>query len=186
MEFTPEGRVKSNLNPDTTIPNSVSELVQQAIEKFREDFKHRSFSQRNPDLGKMVNCQVCNLRHRSSQICHQRHVVELVPPDGLTELTKFQVLGRKQFSGKRINPHYSKKRIQLVQRTIELYPLHDGIWPGGHGLTPEVMAMHMARREALEGLQRERNERRSQKTSAQHRSRRINRGLLQGNARVHR
>ena len=168
--------------------------LQKAIDKFRADHKNKSFSQRNLALGKMINCAVCDRRHRSSQVCVQRFAVnkktnqtmELRPPDGLTDLTKFQVLGRKQFAGKRINPHYSKKRLQLIQRVIELYPHHEGIWPTMHGKPAELVAMHMARREAREALSRERNEKRSQKQSAQHRSRRINRGLLQGNSRIHR
>lgn len=168
------------------VPSNTQEELAKAIASFDESFASRSFSGRHPELGKMVNCQVCSLRHRSSQVCHQRHVVNLTPPEGLTDLTRFQVLGRKQFEGKRVNPHYSTKRQQLLQRTIELYPLHDGMYASTEQFTVEQVTMHAARREARESLEKERSDKRSALQSAQHRSRRINRGLLEGNSRIHR
>lgn len=156
--------------------------VQKAIEKFRKEFADRSFSQRHPELGRMINCAVCFLRHRSSQVCHQRFVKELTPPEGLTGLTKFQLLGRAAFAKKRIKPHYSKKRLQLVQRTVELYPVHSGIWPSTPEKSVEVVTMQMARREAREGLEKEYAVKRARLQDAQYRNRRINHGLVPGNS----
>jgi len=161
--------------------------VQKAIEHFRQEFKNRSFAGRHPELGKMIKCGVCNRRHRSSEVCHQRfakervkhqHLIrsgELTPPEGLTELTKFQVLGRATFAKKRAKPHYSKKRLQLVQRTIELYPLHEGIWPSTETKSAEMVAMQVARREARAELEKKRHNKRSALQDIQHRSRKINR-----------
>lgn len=160
--------------------------LDKAVAEFLEDHKSKSFSQRHPELGKMIKCQVCLLRHRSSKVCEQRHVVALTPPEGLTSLTKFQILGRAAFKKKRVKPHYSKKRLQLVQRTIERFPLHVGLWPSTAEKTAEFVAMQVARREARADLLEIRQAARKTKQSIQHRSRRINRGLLQGNSRIHR
>jgi ribosomal protein L32 len=176
MEFTPEGRAKTT--PDTSL------LVTEAVKRFRKEFRNRSFSQRNLALGKMVNCAVCGTRHRSSRICQQQFVVELTPPEGLTHLTKFQILGRKAFAGKRVKPHYSKKQLQLVQRTWELMPLEEGLWSGTETKSAEMVAMQVARRNARAQLKRERNEKRSKLQAAQRRSRRVNLGFLAGNSRI--
>lgn len=37
-----------------------------AKENFEKAFKQRSFSERNPELGKMIKCQLCGQRHRDS------------------------------------------------------------------------------------------------------------------------
>ncbi len=42
-----------------------------AVEAFEEKRRDLSFSGRNPELGKMVKCDGCGLRHRSS-IIHER------------------------------------------------------------------------------------------------------------------
>jgi len=43
--------------------------IQELAKKALITIKHRSFSGRNPDPGKMVNCGRCGFRHRSTQ-CH--------------------------------------------------------------------------------------------------------------------
>jgi hypothetical protein len=178
----PEYNGKLKLMPKDLIKSELNK----AIEEYLTDFESKSFSGRHPELGKMVNCPVCSLRHRSVHVCTQRHVVELTPPDGLTGLTKFQVLGRAAFKKKRVKPHYSKKRLQLLQRTIERFPLHNGMWASTEEKSAELVAMQVARREARADLADVRRAVRKEKQSAQHRSRRINRGLLQGNSRIHR
>jgi hypothetical protein len=40
--------------------------VLMATEKFKKEFKQRSFSGRNPELGKMIKCVQCGLRHRDN------------------------------------------------------------------------------------------------------------------------
>lgn len=170
MELIPKDSVKTQLN--------------EVVDSFLDDFSSRSFSGRHPELGKMVNCAVCFRRHRSNIVCKQTFIIELKPPEGLTNLTRFQQVGRQPFKGKRINPHYSKKRLQLVQRTIELYPLHEGLYASTETERVEVVTMHMARREAREDLEKERNDRRAKLQIVQHRSRRVNKGLLAGNSKV--
>lgn len=50
------------------IPKNV-DGIQELAQKALIEIKHRSFSGRNPELGKMINCGRCSLRHRSTQ-CH--------------------------------------------------------------------------------------------------------------------
>lgn len=40
-----------------------------AVDTFEKEFKRRSFSGRNAQLGKMINCPLCTRRHRQSE-CH--------------------------------------------------------------------------------------------------------------------
>lgn len=151
-----------------------------AIKKFKKIVSEKSFSGRHPELGKMVNCAICGLRHRSSKICQQRHVVDLKILPYLMELTPFQRHGRASFK-KRINPHYSKKRLQLLQLTRDLFLLHKGQWPSTKTKSAELVAMQMARREARELLEDRNGLRRAKLQNAQHRSRRVNNGLIPGN-----
>ena len=154
----------------------------QAIEQYFEAQKFKSFSQRHPELGKMVNCGVCGMRHRSIHKCEQRFVTPLTPPEGLTDLTKNQIFGRAAFAKKRIMPHYSKKRLQLVQLTNEIYPLNEGLWPASYTKSAEQITMEVSRREARSILKRKRGDARFIKRVAQQHSRRINRGLISGNS----
>jgi hypothetical protein len=49
-----------------------------AKEAFEKAFKQRSFSGRNPELGKMVKCSQCGLRHRESEN-HTHSLAEATP-----------------------------------------------------------------------------------------------------------
>lgn len=105
-----------NLNEDGTFHICKSSLVEQALKAISE----RSFSGRHPELGRMVNCQICGLRHRQNERkCEQKFATEtkqgeplqgeLVPPEGLTQLTKKQVYGAKLFAKRRTRPHQRPK-----------------------------------------------------------------------------
>jgi hypothetical protein len=72
--------------------------VAKAIAKLREDIADRSFSGRNPQLGKMVKCQICRLRHRSSIVCKENVIVS-------TAQTRKGVYGAAAFAKKRVHPH---------------------------------------------------------------------------------
>lgn len=89
---------------DEQIPNI-------AVEQALEQIHSRSFAGRNPHLGKMINCAVCNLRHRENQTpkCEQSIVVELVPPEGLTQLTHRQIMGAKFYNRQRQAPRNRPK-----------------------------------------------------------------------------
>jgi hypothetical protein len=173
-------------------PEELKSLLDKSISEFKASQEAKSFSGRHPELGKMINCHICSRRHRSVQVCQQVFATstregeplqgELVPPDGMTTLTKYQVVGRAPYKSKRVNPHYSKKRLQLVQRTQQLFPDHFGVWPSTEEKSAEMVAMQMARRQAREELEAKRGKKRAKLQTAQHNSRRINRGLIAGNS----
>ena len=160
-----------------------------AIQKFREDFRNRSFSGRNLALGKMVNCQICGNRHRehdSIVVCTQRFCTSkhdssvLLTSDSAHDgpATIKDVIGAAAFAKKRRNPHFSHRRLQLVQMTQQIF--HEEFEPY---FTDHVSSMKQARMIAAIALK---NARRVQSQSKQHQqdcSRRINRGLLPGGAR---
>lgn len=60
-------------------PSSIGLII--AVEEFKKEFRNRSFSGRNAQLGKMINCAVCDLRHRESQ-CHKTQQTFAKDADG--------------------------------------------------------------------------------------------------------
>lgn len=90
----------------------VSPKLKEAIAKFREDQKLKSFSSRHPELGKMIKCQICRTRHRSSQICIQTFAKD----ENYIQL----VAKGPGHTRARINNHWSKKRLQLIELTRHL------------------------------------------------------------------
>lgn len=147
------------------LPSGTSE----AIKRLREEIHDRSFSQRHPELGKMMNCRVCDTRHRASQVCHQRFVVELTPPEGLTGLTKNQIYGRAMFAKKRVLQHHSHRLLEIVRLTREIFPKYET------RLEPEA-AVKLARKRAVEKFFRLYRLDRKARNARQAESRRINRG----------
>lgn len=111
------------LNLSDVVIEQRTEATKEGIEASAEALDaiySRSFSGRHPELGKMVNCQICDSRHRENERkCEQKFVKkgQLVPPAGLTSLTMRQVVGAARFAKKRIRPHsnrYLKARINLA------------------------------------------------------------------------
>jgi hypothetical protein len=99
-----------------------------AIAKFQDTFQERTYSQRNPDLGKMVNCAVCGMRHRSSQVCEQRFAKVRIGHSEEYRQTE-AVNPKRRFgmgAGKRINPHFCWRRLQIVDLTKQLFPYYTG------------------------------------------------------------
>jgi hypothetical protein len=139
-------------------------VVAEAIKKFREDFKNRSFAERHVELGKMINCQICGLRHRSSQKCEQR----ISTPAASN--TRKGVYGAAIFAKKRIHVHHSKKSLQLVQLTQELFSKYYE-----NQIKDPQKAMIAARGEARATLLRNRRDKKRKKRNQQKESRKINR-----------
>lgn len=109
---------EQELEPRGFIKNTIQTSGEKAASQALRDIRDRSYSGRHPELGKMINCQICHLRHRQNDPlfqCKQKFadkdgVVygELKPPEGLIELTKKQVVGAAFFSKRRINPHSNR------------------------------------------------------------------------------
>jgi hypothetical protein len=146
-------------NPD------VKKLVSDAIAKFRQDYEHKSYAQRHPELGKMVSCKICGLRHRSVQVCQQRIVVPV--PD-----TRKGFYGAAAFAKKRLRPHHSHRLLRIVQLTQDLFPKY---YPW---ISDPVKAMRAARSEAIQTLVRAEKVSRRAVRHRQQESRRVNREQL--------
>jgi hypothetical protein len=138
--------------------------VAEAIKKFREEFTERSFAGRNVELGKMINCKVCGLRHRSSHECEQR-IVTPAPHN-----TRKGIYGAQAFAKKRIKSHHSARMLQLVQLTQDIF---DKYYP--KQIADAEKAMQAARGEALQILRRKSHTKSRAKQKQQKKSRRINR-----------
>src|ERR1700731_4156854 len=91
-----------------------------------EEIKRRSFSGRNAELGKMIKWAVCNLRHRDSIKCVQVFTTKWFEEDletGVVEPifalaaqnTRFGIVGRLPFKGKRVHPHPNRRNLQLIE-----------------------------------------------------------------------
>jgi hypothetical protein len=91
--------------------------IAKAIFDIREKQREKSFSERHPELGKMVNCQICDRRHRTSEICLQRFAKT---EEGIERVAKGHGHGKG-----RINRHWNKRSLELVdltRRLIIFYP----------------------------------------------------------------
>ncbi len=108
-----------------------------AAEAAISDIRSRSFSARHPELGKMVNCQVCCSRHRSSQKCEQKFKQLWIDEDVETGELSIQyatvplpgqkgtpksIVGAAYFAKKRKNPHPSRRKLQFIELVRKLIP----------------------------------------------------------------
>ena len=123
-----------------------------AVAKALETIRNRTFSGRNPQLGKMFNCPICDRRHRGT-ICEPKYAVgryadPKVPLIASQETAK-GVLGAHVFAKKRFHPHPNRKGLLLVQRTQFLYPLFEKY------INDPVECMKGARTEAARQLKDE-------------------------------
>jgi hypothetical protein len=104
------------------IKTASTEAGQKAAAEALEQIKNRSYAGRHPELGKMINCQYCGLRHRENdqlRKCKQTFVTktregdllqgELQPPEGMTQLTTRQIFGAAMFNRRRQRPRNRPK-----------------------------------------------------------------------------
>ena len=146
----------------------------------------RSFSERHQELGKMLNCYVCDRRHREPACTPKYYEIEYIMMDDSVKTfemvadqeTRKGVLGAAVFAKKRFLPHHSKKNLQLVQLTQQLYPQHAVYFP-----QPED-AMKEARKEARRLLKKKRSARHKLKAAQQEIARSINFGLAKPGSRI--
>lgn len=163
------------------------QALNKAVFEALAEIRSRSYSGRNPSLGKMLNCSICGNRHREVRMfdgkvyrCELKYAkgsrYDMLPEDQkkpmiLEPTTIKQLLGAQRFAKKRKFPHHSKHDLQLVQRTQQLYPQHERF------LSEPVEIMKEARNQARRELKKERfleNKFRRRQTDI---SRRINLGL---------
>jgi hypothetical protein len=142
-----------------------------AIAKTVNAIRNRSFHDRNPSIGKMVNCPICDRRHREP-LCQPVYAVgrwadEKIPLIA-SQTTRKGVYGAATVAKKRFHPHPSKRKLQLVQRTQTLYPQNEPY------LTDPVECMKESRKQAVRQLETEWAEARKIRRNQQKLSRRIN------------
>lgn len=150
-----------------------TESLAKALANAVKALRSRSFSERNPQLGKMIKCQVCLRRHREPQ-CKPVYGVGRFDPEAkplVAAETRRGIVGAKQFAKRRFNPHFSKWRLQLVELTKALFPQHNIYLPD------PTEAMRSARKEAGRILKKKWVTDRKLKRRQQDISRRINAGL---------
>jgi hypothetical protein len=167
-------------DPNSNEKFDVKAEIAKEVKEFEEKYREKSFSERNPALGKMINCQFCDRRHRSVIQCEQKFALDEneAPRTGANipgqypHQTRRGALGvMDNTKGKRVLPHHSHKLLQLVQLTQDMFPAEQPFWP-----TP-VEAMRRARTLAGRILRKKARLIANLRRRRQHVSRAINRGL---------
>jgi hypothetical protein len=96
--------------------------LKKAMAAAEKAIRSRSFADRNPQLGKMINCPVCDRRHRGSICTPQYATVTYELTNGEEETVELFASPTKKKPQKLVHP--SKYKLQLVQLTQRLFPLH--------------------------------------------------------------
>ena len=102
-------------------------LTKRAADAFFSERESKSYSARHPELGRMINCWVCDKRHRSSRVCvpaYGRVAGEINDKDEVVIVTKRQRDGAAAYKGKRILRHRNKWGLQVIERTTLIYREH--------------------------------------------------------------
>jgi hypothetical protein len=172
--------------------NAIKALkLRDTIARARAEMKARPYSGRNPQYGKMINCGICGRRHRQLQVvkahpafggtqtftCVQvfhkgregsaTEGVELIA----SQKTLKGIFGAQAFAKKRLHPHPSKRKLQLVERTQKLFYENEPYF------TDAKLNMQESRDMAQRELKGERRKARRPLRRTQDVSRRINAGL---------
>jgi len=139
--MTDELQPVSEVQPE---PFVVSPELQAALDAAERIIQGRTFADRHPELGKMVNCRVCGTRHRKNERkCEQVFTYRVrdyeyfrenekgtLVPDYRTAVrpdekpTKNQINGAPRaanFSKPRYYPHPSKVKLQFIERTRAVF-----------------------------------------------------------------
>lgn len=138
-------------------PPEPNDALKAAVNAYRKRFEARSYSERHPELGRMLKCQICLTRHRSSKVCSQKFAVgthDTAPECEKKLLVASQttikgVWGALGFAKKRRNVHHSHRMLRLVQITQDLFPKY---YPDQ--IADPAEAMKAARGEAQHVLRR--------------------------------
>jgi hypothetical protein len=164
-------------NPPVEPPTfKIKEAVAAAIAKFEEERLFKSFSERNPQLGKMIKCAICRERHRKYLICVQvfalSHIEEDLETGDKTSVYRTAPgRGRTQFKGKRLKPHLSKPKLLFINRVRQLLDYDEDT-----DLESPLFqsALKLARKKAGRQLRKEARFKRSQRNARRAKARRIN------------
>ena len=165
-----------------------------ATAKFYQSQRSRPFSERHPELGKMINCVVCDRRHRSSVKCEPMYAVGQYDPEKkvlIAPKTRKGIVGAAAFAKKRIRPHRNAITLQVLERANRLFDA--AVLRAGKDLPPVIERIEytppehmpswqpdMARytRQAFQEIREKREVRRRIKRQQQQVARGINFGLV--------
>jgi hypothetical protein len=112
-----------------------------AVDAALKTIAARSFSERNPELGNMIKCQVCQTRHRANErkceqvftynkkgyVYYREDEKQGLVPDYRTAIrpdespTKRQVVGSAAFAKKRYHPHPNGVKLLVIDYTREAF-----------------------------------------------------------------
>lgn len=94
------------------------DALAQAVAAFKEDRRNASFSKRNVDLGKMINCPLCGMRHRRHDPILRDSTAHGPQVFGDLKLPSRRVAFAKQ----RFHPHlkHGKRRLSDTQAQQKL------------------------------------------------------------------
>ena len=97
----------------------------------------KSFTDRNPHLGKMMNCVVCGHRHYSSKKCELRYATKdrhgdpyfedgsplMIDPQNADNPIGLRnaIYGTAPFKKKRLRPHLNQKTLLILHRASEAF-----------------------------------------------------------------
>lgn len=155
----------------------------------------RSYTERNPHLGKMINCHVCGNRHYSSKVCELKYATHdqdgipynddespAIVPNYHPDLGYFlpkAYFGAAAFAKKRILPH----RHPVVLEVLNLTNVRQAELEaqGGSEWVPDIT---IAVRRAMETVKKRFKAAAHKKRRQQDISRRINHGLEKPGTRV--
>jgi hypothetical protein len=112
-----------------------------AVAKFADEREIKSFSDRNPELGKMINCYVCGNRHRAARVCvpvYAKHKTEtaqaedgsIVPaPIMAAQNTRKGFYGAQKFKRQQILRHRNQWGLQVLERATKHYRAEMSFYP---------------------------------------------------------
>jgi hypothetical protein len=118
------------MTDETNLVARPTEEGQAAAQEALAAIRQRSFSGRNPELGKMVKCQVCGRRHRASEVHEQKFAIknkqgiDYKRPSPAGQTLK-GVLGAATFAKRRLRPPLNWRQNLIVQLVNENLPVDE-------------------------------------------------------------
>jgi len=210
------------ITPVPEVPAEFPSVDEKAVADAIAAVRGRSFSGRNPELGKMVNCRVHGWRHRQFEFsptgCEQVFTYSVKDKDGRryeqfreevapaneqeagdpekvtlvpdlrtaipanSKPTMRQILGAASVAKKRFHPHYSKIKLQFIERTRVVYDNLKFVWNLLDKPSAKASKLERARIIAARQLRKERRASSDAIRRRQETSRRINRGFTKSRA----
>jgi len=154
------------------------------VAKFHRAQRNRSVSERNPELGRMMNCPFCERRHRATKTaekyatnCFQQFAIDPITKEvRTTPKTRKGVNGAAAFARKRFLPHRSAFTLLVLQRAGDLYA--DAYEAAARGGDTHQVDYGKCIRRAFQSVRAQREGERRLKHLQQRIARGINTGLI--------